>query len=142
MSCCRALPVPKQGLESEVHVMLDVTVEQGQAWLVRDELDGRASVERHDDGVFENAARRLSVDLDHLEKMAVQVQRMRIVSSVAEDEAIPRSLLEHELLIVRVHLAVHRKAVEPSHPPRNLLEHHVDGLSRAVGRGWRARLTE
>src|ERR1700730_1488883 len=67
---------------------------------------------------------------------------MRIVRSIAEDEAIARALLEHELLIVRIGLAVDREAVELAHAPRHFFEHHVDGLKRRIRRGLHARFAE
>src|SRR6266851_1023376 len=67
---------------------------------------------------------------------------MRIVGSIAEDEAVARALLEHELLIVRIRLAIDGEAVELADAPRHFLEHHVDGLKRRIRRGLHARLAE
>ena len=54
------------------------------------------------------------------------MQRMRIVGPVAEHEPIARPLLQHELLVVRIILAVHRKAVEQVHPARDLFKRRLD----------------
>src|SRR3981081_4707117 len=67
---------------------------------------------------------------------------MRIVGSIAEDEAVARALLEHELLVVRIRLAVDREAVELAHAPRHFFEHHVDGWKRRIRRRLHARLAE
>src|SRR5260370_20799132 len=121
--------VSKQCLEAEVHVMLNVTVEKRQPWLIGDEVHDRSSVERRHDSVLHDACGRLSVDLGQLEQMPMQMERMRIVGSIAEDEAIARALLEHELLVVRIRFAVDREAVELAHSARHFFEHHIDGLN-------------
>src|ERR1700735_376715 len=61
----------------------------------------------------------------------MQMQGMRVVGAIAEDEAIARALLQHKFLVkfwvVRILLAVDEPRVEFSVSARNLREHHVDG---------------
>jgi hypothetical protein len=54
-------------------VGLDVAVEEGEAGLVGGELDGGAAVEGHDDGVLDEAAGGLAVEVDEFELVAMQV---------------------------------------------------------------------
>ena len=123
-------------------MLLDVAVEQRQPRLIGGEVHAGASVDRHHDRVLDDARGRLAVDLGDLEQVPMQVQRMRIVGAVAKDEPVARALLEHELLIVRIRLAVDREAVELARAARHLFEHHVDGLQRGSRRGLDARLAE
>jgi len=53
-------------------VGLDVAVEEGEAGLVGGELDGGAAVEGHDDGVLDEAAGGLAVEVDEFELVAMQ----------------------------------------------------------------------
>src|SRR5579864_1243617 len=65
--------------------------------------------------------------------MPVQMQRMRIVGSIPEDETVAGALLEREFLVVWIYLSVDREGVELAHAARHFLEHHVDGLKRRIG---------
>ncbi len=79
----------------------------------------------------------LAVDLGQLPEMAVQVHGVRVVGAVAHHEAIARALLQHELALVRVGLAVHEQGVELARAAGDLLEDHLDGLLRSGGAGRR-----
>src|SRR6516162_2203011 len=57
--------------------------------------------------------------------MAMQVERMRVIGSVMECQPITRALFEHELLVVRIRLAVHREAVEFTRSARYFFKYHV-----------------
>src|ERR1700737_3844506 len=61
---------------------------------------------------------------------------------MAEDEAIARALLKHELLIVRIRLAVDGEAVELALAARDFFKDHVDCLKRRIGRRLNAGLAE
>ena len=65
--------VAEEGFKAVVHVGLDVAVEEGEAGLVGGELDGGAAVEGHDDGVLDEAAGGLAVEVDEFELVAMQV---------------------------------------------------------------------
>jgi len=54
-------------------VGLDVAVEEGEAGLVGGEFDGGAAVEGHDDGVLDEAAGGLAVEVGEFGLVAMQV---------------------------------------------------------------------
>ena len=66
--------------------------------LVGDEVHDRPAVARHDDRILDDARCRLAVDLGDLEQVPMQMHRMRIVGTVAEDEPVARAFVQHELL--------------------------------------------
>ena len=109
-----------------------MAVEQGESGLVRRELDRGAAVERDNHGVLNEACSRFSVDVDQLELVAVQVQRMGVVGAVAEGEAVTLAFMEDELVVVWVKLAVHREGVELACAAGDLLENHLDVLGRGA----------
>ena len=60
------LLITKKRLETEIHVLLDVAMEQSEARLIREQVDRNATVQRNDDGVFHNSASWLAVHIDEL----------------------------------------------------------------------------
>jgi hypothetical protein len=59
--------VTEESFEAEVHVVLDVAVEEAEAGLVRGELDGGAAIEGDHYGVLDQARCGLAVNVDQLE---------------------------------------------------------------------------
>ena len=59
---------------------------------------------------------------------------MGVVGAVTEDQAVARSLLQDELLLVRIGFSVDQPGVELARAAGDLFENHVDGL---VGGAWR-----
>src|SRR5271156_3102404 len=115
-------------------MLLDVAMKQGETGLVRSEVDTGASVIRDDDGVFDDAGGLDAIDLGEFELMTVQMHGVGVVGAVAEDEAVPRTLLEDELLLVGVGFAVYQPCIEFTGAAWDLLEDHVEGV---VGRSGR-----
>ena len=107
-----ASSVAEEGFEAVVHVLLDVAVEEGEAGLVGGEVDDGAAVVGDDDGVLDDAGGFGSVDFDEFELVAVQMEGMGVVGAVAKDEAVAGSLVEDELAVVGVGLAVDEPGVE------------------------------
>ena len=115
-------------------MLLNVAMKQGETGLVRSEIDARASVIGHDDSVFDDAGGLDAIDLSEFELMTMQMHGMGVVGAVAEDEAVPRPLLEAELLLVRVWFAIYQPGIEFTRAAGDLFEDHVKGV---LGRtGW------
>ena len=131
------LLITKKRLETEIHMLLDVAVEQGEARLTRDQVDRNATVQRNDDGVFHNSASRLAVHIDELKRVPMHVKRMRIVCAIAEKNAVACAFLQHEFVVVRIRFAVDRVKVEAAGAAWDFFESHFD----AVVRLWLTRPT-
>jgi len=128
--------VAEEGLEAEVHMLLDVAVEEGGAGLVGDKINSGAAVEGHDDRILNNTAGGLAVEVHELEEVAVEMEGMGIVCAIAENEAMALAPLEDEFVLVGIFLAVDKPAVKFSGAARNFLENHFDGaVGRGLGRG-------
>ena len=82
------LGVAEEGFETVVHVRLDVTVKESEAGLIGGEVDAGAAVIGDDYRVLDDARSFFAVDIDQLEAVAMQVKRVTIVGTVAEDEAV------------------------------------------------------
>src|ERR1700678_2678261 len=93
----RCSGVAKQRHETEVHVLLDMAVKQRQARLVGDQIDRGASIGGKDHRVFLYAGSRLAVELDELEEVPVDMQRVRIVAAVVKHQPVAVSLAKQEL---------------------------------------------
>ena len=78
------LAIAEQGFKAVVHVGLDVAVEQAEAGLIGGEFNGGAAIEGDDYGVLDEAGRGFSVEIYEFELVAVQMQRMSVVGTVAE----------------------------------------------------------
>src|SRR6266700_3655922 len=123
--------VTEECFEAVVHVLLDVAVEEGEAGLIGGEVDYGAPVVGDDYGVLDDASGLFPVDLDQLPQMPVQVHGVGVVGAVAHHESVARALLQHELLLMWVGLAVDQPGVELSVSAGDLLEDHFDGLLRS-----------
>ena len=63
--------------------------------------------------------------------MAMHVQRVGVVGAVAQDEAVALALVQHELVLVRIWLAVDREGLNLPEPP---------GIfSKTMSMFWRGR---
>jgi hypothetical protein len=89
--------IAEEGFEAVIHVHLDVAVEEAQAGLVCGELDGGAAVEGDDYRVLDEAGGWLAIDVDELELMAVEVQQVGVVGTVAEGEAVALAFVDGHL---------------------------------------------
>ena len=67
--------VAKQRLETKIHVLLDMAVEQREARLVGDQIHGGAPKCGNDHSIFLDTGGGLAVDLHKLEQVPVDVQR-------------------------------------------------------------------
>ncbi len=88
---CR-LGIPEQRLESIVHVLLNVAVEEREPRLVGREINHGATEIGHNHRVLHDPCRLLSVDFDQFPQVPVQMHGMRVVGAVAHREPITRSL--------------------------------------------------
>ena len=100
-------------------------------WLAVNSTTG-AAVVGDDDRVLDDAGGGFAVDVDQLPQMAVHVQRVGVVGAVAEGEAVALAFVQHELILVRVGLAVDGEGVELACAAGDLLEDHVDVLDAGV----------
>src|SRR6202050_5937525 len=98
--------VAKQRHEPIVHVLLDMAVKHRQASLVGYQIHRGASKCGNDDCILLDSGGGLAVELDKLEHMPVHVQRVSIVAAIVKHQTIAASLPQHELLFVRIFLAV------------------------------------
>src|SRR3569833_1428579 len=133
--------IAEQCFEPVVHVSLDMAVKQTQARLVGQEVDARPAVQGNHYSVFHDATGGLPVHVDELEEMTMQMNRMRVIRSIAEVEPIALTLLQNELPLVGVGLAVDGPQIEGARASRNLFEHHVDDMWRLLVGGARAHLS-
>src|SRR3569833_822618 len=98
--------IAEQCSEPGVHVSLDMAVKQTQARLVGQEVDARPAVQGNHYSVFHDATGGLPVHVDELEEMTMQMNRMRVIRSIAEVEPIALTQLQNELPLMGVGLAV------------------------------------
>ncbi len=82
------LGVVDDGLESEVHVLLHVAMEQRRTRVVGYEVDFDGGIARQVDGVFDDAGRRFSGNADDLEAVAMQMDRMAVFHPVVKRQPI------------------------------------------------------
>src|SRR5580704_3516652 len=130
------LGVAKQRLEPKVHVLLDMAMKQRKARLVGNQIHGGASKCGHDHCIFLDARTRLSVDLDELEHVPVEVHRVAVVTPIVKHQPVAASLSEYELPFMRIFLAVDEPVIDPVWPARHFFKDHVYGLVwRWVRRG-------
>ena len=111
-------------------------MEEGEAGLVGGEVDGDASVVRNDHRILYDSGGLLSVDLGQLPQMPVQVHGVGVVGAIAHHEPVTRALLQHELALMWIGLAIDKPGVEFAGASGDLLEDHLDGLLRRR-RVWR-----
>src|SRR5690349_25140544 len=83
--------VAEEGFEAVVHVLLDVTVKEGEAGLVGGEIHGGAAVIGDDYGVLDDTGSLFAVDIDDFETVAMEVKRVSVVGLIAEDDAVARA---------------------------------------------------
>src|ERR1035437_7426321 len=87
-------------------------MEERRPRIIRDEVDVHLSEARDNDGVLEYACGRLAVYAHKLERVSVQMHRMRIIGEVLEREAVTESLLNLDRRAVLELLAIDGPAVE------------------------------
>ena len=104
--------IAEQGLEAEIHMLLDVAMEEREAGLVGGEVDAGSTVVRDDDRILQDPRGLPAIDLGEFKLMAVKMHGMGVVGAIAEDEPVTRTLLEDKLLFVWVWLAIHKPRVE------------------------------
>ena len=114
-------------------------MEERRPRIIRDEVDVHLSEARHNDGVLEHACGRLAVYAHKLERVSVQMHRMRIIGEVLEREAVTASLLNLDRRAVLELLAIDGPAVEIFRAAVDLAERHGNCL---IGRGHCTRGAE
>jgi hypothetical protein len=98
--------IAEERFKAEVHMLLDVAVEKGEARLVGCEVDAGSAVVGDYYGVLDDAGGFAAVDLGEFELVAVEVHGVGVVGPVAEDETVTGALLKDEFLFVGVGFAV------------------------------------
>lgn len=117
--------------EPEVHVQLHVAVEEGQTRLVGDEIHVHRLVAAQHRDVLMDAGGGSSVEPRQLERVAVEVHGMDVVTCIAHAQPIAVAALQapghwHRLHVERS--AVDRPAIESVIGRVVLGEEHLDGL--------------
>src|SRR5271170_6469725 len=118
----RCSGVAKQRLETKVHMLLDMAVKQREARLVGDQIHGGTSKCGNDHRILLDAGSRLAVELDKLEQVPVDVQRVGIVAAIVKHQPVAPSLMEHEFPFMRIFLAVDEPMIDPMWPARHFFE--------------------
>src|SRR5882724_2468473 len=92
--------VPDARHHAGSHVVEVVAVEGPMAGVVGGEGDGDAAADRHENRVAHRAAEGEIIDGDHLERVAVEMDRVRHVRAVHEPDldALPRPYRERRIL--------------------------------------------
>ena len=86
------LCVGEEGHEAEVHVELLVAVEEGEAGIVSEEIDfGLLVAAKHKD-IFHDTRGWDAGDLGEFESVAMQMDRVDVVTLIAQAEAIAAAL--------------------------------------------------
>jgi hypothetical protein len=82
------LGIIEQRHESEVHVQLLMTVEQGSAGIVGDKVDLHFLISAKHDDILDNPGRRLSGDAREFEAMTMQMHGVNVVAGIAHAQPI------------------------------------------------------
>src|SRR5579862_2801957 len=89
-----SLNVVEEGHEAEIHVELLVAMEEREAGIIGDEINGGFLVAIEHEDVFANTSRRLASDGGDFECVAMQVNRVDIVTRIAHADAIALPFLQ------------------------------------------------
>ena len=124
------LYVLNQGHEAEVLVQLHMAMEEGESWIVRNEIDLGALIARNIDYVFEHSRSALAIKVRYFKCMTVQMDRVRISTLIMKGQAITSPCLHRERISVRKGLSVYCPAVKASAPAGNFLESESELMIR------------
>jgi len=138
-------PVPRPGSsaieqrhETEVHMQLHMAMEQGQPWLIGDEVHFHGLVAAQHRDVLDNAAGWLARDAGDLEAVAMQMHGVDIVAGVVHAQPVAPPMVQLEQRFHRLHVegnAVDRPSIEATHRRILLGERHLDDLVGLRGSG-------
>src|ERR1035441_7844065 len=81
--------IVKEGHKSEIHVQLLVTVEQGQPWIVGDEIDRDLLITSDHHYIFHYCRSGCSRDVGQLEAVPVEVNWVNVIAGIAHLDSIP-----------------------------------------------------
>jgi len=87
-------------------VLLDVAVKQGQAGLIGGKIDDRATVVRNYNRILNNTGSLFAIDLGEFETVSMKMHGMSVIGTVAHDQPVTHSWLQHELPFVGIRFAV------------------------------------
>ena len=90
------LSVGEQGHEAEVHVQLLVTVEEREAGMVGEEIDFGLLVPAKHKDIFHDTRRWDAGDLGEFESVAMQMDRVEVITLIAQAKAIAAALHEFD----------------------------------------------
>src|SRR6516225_7542442 len=127
------LKVVEQRHKAEVHVQLLMAVEESEAGVVGYEGDFDLLIATQHDDIFEDSGGRLTCELVQFEAVAVKVDGMNVVASIAHANAIALALLQvkrrwSHLVGHRICDAVDGPAIEAFFSCVVLYEEHVEGF--------------
>ena len=91
-----SLAVNDKTREPFVHVILVVTMKEGRAWIVGNEVDLRRREARQADRVLHQGGHGFTLGLCHLESMPMHVNRVFVAAMVLHDEPIASALRDGE----------------------------------------------
>src|SRR5229473_6084844 len=89
-----SLQIVEQGHETKVHVKLLVTMKQGQARIVGDEVHFRFLIPSQHHDIFENSRGGLSSQTRQFEAVPMQMDRMDVIAGIAHTESIPLAVVQ------------------------------------------------
>src|SRR5215469_12841084 len=93
LSMARRSGIAEQSLEAVVHVLLQMTVKEGETRLICCKVDHCAAVVGHYDRVLDNSSRLFPVNLHQFPKVPMKMHGMRVVGTVAHHQTIANSCL-------------------------------------------------
>src|SRR5579859_4943979 len=94
-------------------MQLLMAMQERVAGIVGDEVDGDLLKRHHVDRVLDEAAHVLIADARDLEAVTMEMHGMLITSSIAKEQAIAPSCLDHQRLHIRPRVTVDSPGVEP-----------------------------
>src|SRR5271154_2610801 len=97
-------------------MLLDVAMKEGKSRLISSKVNARTAIVRNNHSILDDSRGLNPIDLSKFKLMTMEMHRMRVVGPVAKDKAITCALLQDELLLVRIGLAVHQPGVELTGP--------------------------
>src|SRR5579885_2012223 len=127
----RSSNVVEKSHESEIHVQLLMAMEERKAGIIRYEIHRNFLISSHHYHVLHHARSRRSHDIRQLECMAVQVNRVEIVTGIPHMDTIAAALLQVKscwLLHGRIRVgdSIDRPAIETFNGRVVLCEEHLE----------------
>jgi hypothetical protein len=91
-----------------------MALEEGESWIVRNEIDCGALIARNIDYVLEHTGSALVFELRYFKRVTVQMNGVRIFTLILQNQAITSARPRREWISVRKGLFVYCPAIETS----------------------------